>query len=92
LNVISIRLISFSRFQGLSLRGVSSVPLQASSPSVPLSLVCTSSSTPSSLAPIDAYRHLYKLVGSKHLLTSIGDTDDGNSGIPKGVEGFGNIG
>jgi len=85
-----IRLVSSSPFQVLSLGDVSFVPLQASFPSPPLSPQCISSSYLDPHTPIDVYRHLYKSVGSIHLLKSIGGENDGNFGIFEGVEGFGN--
>jgi len=86
----SIRLVSFSPFQVSSLEASSFVPLQASFPSPSLLPPCISSSCLKPLTPIDVYRHLYKPVGSIHLLKSIGEENDGNFGIFKGVEGLGN--
>ena len=86
----SIRSVLPLLFQGLIPIGVSFVPLQASFPSLLLSPQCIVSSWFVPHTPIDVYRHLYKLVYVLHLLTSIGEENDGDFGILKGVEGFGN--
>lgn len=84
------RSVSSVPFQVLSLRVVSCAPLRVSSPSLLSWLKCISSSWLNPHTPIDVYKHLYKLVCVIHLLRSIGDEDDGNFGIFKGVEGLGN--
>ena len=86
----NIRSVSFLLFQELSPRGASFVPALVSSPSLLLWLECIFSSLRSPLSSIDVYKHLYKPVAAIHLLKSIGEEDDRNSAIFKGVEGFGN--
>jgi hypothetical protein len=88
--MIDTRLVSSLPFQVSSLRGVFSVRLQAFSPSLPLWLEYIFSSWLNPSTPIDGYRHLYKSVGSIHLLKSIGEENDGNHRIFKGVARFGN--
>lgn len=86
----SIRSVSSSQFQGLSLRGVSYVPLRVSFPSLLLWLRYIFSSCKHSPTPININRHVYKLVSLLHLLKPIGEENDGHSAILKGVERFGN--
>lgn len=88
----SIRLVSSLPFQGLSLRDVSCAPLLASSPFLASRLEYIFSSRLNPLTPIDVYRHLYKLAYALHLLKSIGEENDSNSGISEGVDRFGNTG
>ena len=87
-----IRLVSFSPFQVLSLRGVSFVPLQVSSPFPLLSKPCNVSSCIYHylLVCIATFVKLLVLVSIGINRHSDGEGIGSNTSINEGVKGFGN--